>query len=200
MSVPYSFLGLLSVAEMHGYDLRRAYERVISPDRAIQPGQVYSTLQRLERDGQIVVAAVEQDDGPERRRYAVTVRGSSELEAWFLRPEVPAPVLQSELFSKVIVALLCGFPVERLLDTQRSAHLQRMRELTRQRQEGGLSMTLLADFALFHLEADLRWLDLTTARLRQLEESLDERLRATDLTITRRPRREGGNVWKPSTS
>lgn len=181
MSVPQTFLGLLSLSDMHGYDLKRVYDRVVSPERPLQPGQVYATLQRLERDGLIEVAAVEQDEGPERRRFALTPSGLDGLRSWLEAPEAPAPHLQSPLLTKVIVALLCGYPVEQLLETQRAAHLARMRELTRERQRGALPGALLADFALFHLEADLRWLDLTTARLRVLASSVAERARATGI-------------------
>ena len=69
------------------------------------------------------------------------------------------------LFVKVVLALMLGRPAERYLDTQRAAHLQRMRELTEIKREGTWSTPCLADHGLFHLEADLRWIDLTAARL-----------------------------------
>jgi hypothetical protein len=56
-------------------------------------------------------------------------------------------------------------PADVYLDAQRAAHLQRMRELTELKRGGGLVDGLLADHGLFHLEADLRWIDLTAARL-----------------------------------
>jgi hypothetical protein len=52
-----------------------------------------------------------------------------------------------------------------ILDTQRAAHLDSMRELTRRKAEGDLAEQLICDHALFHLEADLRWLELTASRL-----------------------------------
>ena len=69
------------------------------------------------------------------------------------------------LFTKVVLALMLGRPAERYLDTQRSAHLARMRDLTDLKRGGGLLDVLRADYGLFHLEADLRWIDVTTARL-----------------------------------
>jgi hypothetical protein len=60
---------------------------------------------------------------------------------------------------------MLGRNAEAYLDTQRAAHLQRMRELTEIKRSGSLVDALLADHGLFHLEADLRWIDLTTARL-----------------------------------
>lgn len=173
MNVPLALLGLLTVADLHGYDLKQLYDRLMTPGRPIKAGQVYSTLHRLERDGSIAVAAVEQEEGPERRRYALTGQGKQEIRDWLENPEPAAPALQSALFAKVVVALLAGFSVQLLLERQRASHLQRMRELTASRRNGGLTEVLLADFALFHLEADLRWLDLTAARIEQLAQQVD---------------------------
>ena len=69
------------------------------------------------------------------------------------------------LFAKVVLALMLGRPAERYLDAQRGAHLQRMRELTELKRTASLVDALLADHGLFHLEADLRWIDMTAARL-----------------------------------
>ena len=55
-----------------------------------------------------------------------------------------------------------------LLDQQRHAHLARMRDLTAMRRGAALPIALLADYALFHLEADLRWIELTAARADEL--------------------------------
>ena len=76
--------------------------------------------------------------------------------------------MQSELFAKVVLALMLDRPADSYLDTQRAAHLQRMRELTELKQHGSLVDTLLADHGLYHLEADLRWIDHTAARLSAL--------------------------------
>ena len=73
------------------------------------------------------------------------------------------PELTAE--ENVALPLMLGRDAQAYLDAQRAAHLQRMRELTEVRRSGGLVDTLLADHGLFHLEADLRWIDLTTARL-----------------------------------
>jgi hypothetical protein len=69
------------------------------------------------------------------------------------------------LFAKVVLALMLGRSAEVYLDAQRAAHLQRMLELTDLERRGSVVDTLLADHGLFHLEADLRWIDLTAARL-----------------------------------
>lgn len=169
-----ALLGLLSSADLHGYDLKQLCDRLVSPGRAIKQGQVYATLHRLERDGCITIAAVEQDDGPERRRYTLTSHGREQVAEWLNTPEPAAPYLQSALYAKVIVALVAGFAVERLIEAQRVAHMVRMRELTATRRAGSLPEVILADFALFHLEADLRWLDTTSARIAQVRDQVEE--------------------------
>ena len=119
--------------------------------------------------------APEPGDGPERKRYAITEAGTAEVEAWLSQPTQPEPHLQPELFAKVLLALMLGRSADRYLDMQRAAHVRRMRELTRLKEVGALVDTVLADYGLFHLEADLRWIDITWARLNELREMVGTR-------------------------
>ena len=170
MSVPLTLLGLLEREPSHGYDLKRDYDRWFGRGKPLPYGQVYATLARLARDGKAVPGEAEPGDGPDRKRYAITPAGIAEVEAWLAQPAEPEPHLQTVLFSKVVLALMLGRPAERYLDAQRAAHLQRMRKLTETKRSGPLMDTLLADYGLFHLEADLRWIDTTSARLAELAE------------------------------
>lgn len=172
MSVPHAFLGLLEPASRHGYDLKRLFDRYFAPDRPLKFGQVYATLSRLARDGWVVLASVEQGEGPERKRYAITEAGERELYRWLGQPIDPEPHLQAALYTKVTLAVLTGRSVTALLDAQRHAHLGRMRELAPVRRAAPLPVALLADYALFHLEADLRWIELTAARVDDLRTEL----------------------------
>lgn len=165
MSVPLTLLGLLEREPSHGYDLKRDYDAFFGRGKPLSFGQVYATLGRLARDGKVVMGEAEPGDGPERKRYVITDVGATEVGAWLTEPVEAEPHLQTVLFAKVVLALMLGRPAERYLDTQRAAHLQRMRELTEIKRTGGPVDALLADHGLFHLEADLRWIDLTTARL-----------------------------------
>ena len=65
-----------------------------------------------------------------------------------------------------------GRSAQDILDTQRAEHLRAMRELTRRKGTGDIADQLVCDHALFHLEADLRWLELTAARLDALAEQV----------------------------
>jgi DNA-binding PadR family transcriptional regulator len=172
VNIPCTLLGLLEPEPTHGYDLKQAYDHRFGHDKPLPFGQVYATLGRLERDGRVEVQGTEPGSGPERKRYAITANGVTTLEHWLAEPELPEPRLQSVLFAKVVLALMSGRPADRFLDTQRAAHLARMRELTARRRAGGLGQTLRADYALFHLEADLRWIDMTVSRLDQLTEEV----------------------------
>ena len=172
MSVPLTLLGLLEREPSHGYELKRDYDAYFGRGRPLPFGQVYATLGRLARDGKVMAADVEPGAGPDRKRYAITELGVREVEAWLAEPVEAEPHLQTVLFAKVVLALMLERPAERYLDSQRAAHLQRMRELTEIKRTGSLVDALLADHGLFHLEADLRWIDVTAARLQVLTETV----------------------------
>jgi DNA-binding PadR family transcriptional regulator len=168
VNVPLTLLGSLEPEPTHGYELKGAYDDHFGLGKPLPYGQVYATLGRLERDGRVEVLGIESGAGPERKQYAITPEGVTILDEWLTEPEPPEPYLRSILFAKVVLALLSGRPADRFLDAQRAAHVARMRELTAQRRSDGLGQALLADYGLFHLEADLRWIDMTESRLDQL--------------------------------
>jgi DNA-binding PadR family transcriptional regulator len=167
-----ALLGLLDREPSHGYELKRDYDTYFGRGRPLPFGQVYATLARLARDGKAVVGEAEAGAGPDRKRYTITEAGKSEVEMWLAEPIPAEPHLQTDLFAKLVLSLMLGRPAEIYLDAQRAAHLRRMRELTELKQGGKLMDTLLADHGLFHLEADLRWIDLTEARLAVLAEEV----------------------------
>jgi len=170
--VPVTLLGLLEREPSHGYDLKREYDTYFGRGKPLPFGQVYATLARLARDGKAVAGDSEPGAGPDRKRYAITDLGAAEVESWLAEPVEPEPHLQTVLFAKVVLALMLGRPAEHYLDAQRAAHLQRMRELTDLKQSKGVVDMLLADHGLFHLEADLRWIDMTAARLSTLADAV----------------------------
>jgi DNA-binding PadR family transcriptional regulator len=172
MSVPMALLGLLDREPSHGYDLKRDYDTYFGRGRPLPFGQVYATLARLARDGKAAAGDAEPGAGPDRKRYTITQTGKYEVEAWLSEPIPAEPYLQTDLFVKVVLSLMLGRPAEEYLDVQRAAHLQRMRELTDLKRQGNLVDVLLADHGLFHLEADLRWIDVTAARLTALAEEV----------------------------
>jgi DNA-binding PadR family transcriptional regulator len=165
MSVPLTLLGLLEREPSHGYELKRDYDAYFGRGKPLPFGQVYATLGRLARDGKVVAGEAEPGAGPDRKRYVITDAGVTEFEVWLAEPVEPEPHLQTVLFAKVVLALMLGRSADHYLDTQRAAHLTRMRALTELKRTGGLVDGLLADHGLFHLEADLRWIDTTAARL-----------------------------------
>lgn len=173
VSLPHALLGLLDGANRHGYDLKRSYDRRFGEVRPIRFGQIYRALAQLERDGLVEIAGVEAGSGPDRKRYSITPGGVSDLDSWVGEPEEPQPHRQSALYTKVVVALLSGRSAQRFLDEQRAMHLKAMRALTATRRAATSTQdAVLADYQLFHLEADLRWIDHTEARLAALAEEV----------------------------
>jgi DNA-binding PadR family transcriptional regulator len=172
MSASYALLGILGKQPSYGYDLKREYDFLYGKEKSLPFGQVYASLSRLLRDKKVEIEATEQSVGPERKLYAITTLGRTDLEAWLAMPEKLHPNTQTVLFIKVVTAILLDKEPNTYLDIQRAAHIERMRELTKLRRKSDLAESLQADYAIFHLEADLRWIDLTAVRLQLLKEEI----------------------------
>ncbi len=168
MSISRTLLGLLEAGPSHGYDLKRTYDEVLRTDRPLAYGQVYATLARLLKNGLVTVDGTEAGAGPDRKRYSITDAGVTDIDQWLTSPESPDEYLQNTLYTKVVLALMSHRSATQILDAQRAAHLVAMRQYTRRKQTGDLADQLICDHALFHLEADLKWLDLTASRLSEL--------------------------------
>jgi len=162
----HALLGLLEEGPKHGYDLKHRYDEHFPGARPLPFGQVYATLARLHRDGLVDIAAVESGAGPDRKLYVITPTGVTELEHWIDEP-TPVGLVRSELFSRVVVALISGRNADAVLDDQRSAHLVRMREVTERRRTADLIGAMACDFELFHLEADVKWIEHAARRLQR---------------------------------
>lgn len=164
MSFGHTLLGLLEKGPQHGYELKHRFDEEFASTRPLPFGQVYATLARLHRDGLVDIAAVESGAGPDRKRYVITSAGVSELEQWVDEPTPPGSV-RSELFSRVVVAMISGRNPDAVLDVQRATHLARMREVTERRRGADLVDAMTCDFELFHLEADVKWIEHAARRL-----------------------------------
>lgn len=172
MSASYALLGILGKQPSYGYDLKREYDGLYRGEKKLAFGQIYATLSRLLRDEKVTVSTSDQSSGPERKLYTITQLGREDLEAWLSTPEQLHPNTQAVLFTKIVTAILLDKEPNLYLDAQRSAHIARMRELTGVRRNGDLAQSLQADYALFHLEADLRWIDMTVSRLGTLTKEI----------------------------
>ena len=156
-------LGFLSQGPNYGYELKKMYD-----------GQIYSTLSRLERDGKVKeVEDAEKSAGPSRVKYQITDKGSEYFQKWLDEPEKVNPHLQTTMYFKVVLALMNNQDATKFLDSQRHSHIAEMRQLTKVRNEtDDLATTLLIDNTIFHIEADLRWMELAHSRINQLREEL----------------------------
>jgi DNA-binding PadR family transcriptional regulator len=170
---PHVVLGLLAGGPRHGYELKHAHDEHLPRAKPLAFGQVYATLARLARDGLIEQAGRARAGGPDRTTYALTEAGRSVLLRWLAKIEQPASHVVSTLLAKVVVALLVvdADHARAYLVAQRQAHTARLRELTAVKADPTASLgdVIAADFAIAHLDADLRWLEATRDRVADLE-------------------------------
>jgi DNA-binding PadR family transcriptional regulator len=168
MSVRHALLALLSEGPKYGMQLRQEFEARTGEVWPLNVGQVYTTLQRLERDG--LVASDGDDDGPQKG-YRITERGQTELLAWLRTPPDDAPPPRDELLIKVLVAVqVPGVEVDDVIQTHRRHLVELMQRYTAVKAdaaEDDVALALVVDAELFRIEGAVRWLDSAQARLRQ---------------------------------
>ena len=177
MSVRFGILALLDEAPSHGYQLKTAFERRTGGNWALNIGQVYTTIQRLERDGLVEVqapAGSPSDD--DRREYRITPAGHVQLAEWFENPVVPEAPARDELTIKVLLAVAAGdVDVTALLQRQRRASIEQLQAYTRRKAKADpardVAFLILLDALIFRTEAEIRWLDACDSRIRSLKEA-----------------------------
>jgi DNA-binding PadR family transcriptional regulator len=168
MSFRYGLLALLAEEPRHGYELKTAFERRTAGEWAINIGQVYTTLQRLERDGLVEPVGGQAD----RNDYRITGAGRAQLEAWYAAPVVAEGPPRDELMIKVLLAVAAAdVDVTDVLQRQRRASLEQLQAYTRRKARAhptdDLAFLLMLDALIFRTEAEIRWLDAAEARIRQ---------------------------------
>jgi DNA-binding PadR family transcriptional regulator len=169
MSVPYALLGLLNEGPKYGLRLQNEFEARTGEVWPLNVGQVYTTLQRLERDGLVESNG---EGARSRKRYRITAAGRRELETWLREPPELMPPPRDELVIKVLVALqIPGLDVHEILQVHRRHVVEVMQRYTKVKatvSEDEVPLALVADAELFRLEAIVRWLDAADVRLKQL--------------------------------
>jgi DNA-binding PadR family transcriptional regulator len=172
MSVRHALLALLSEGPKYGLQLREEFEARTGEVWPLNVGQVYTTLQRLERDG-LVDALDDDEDGDagSQKAYRITGAGSQELDRWLrVPPDLSSPP-RDELVMKVLVAVrVPGTDVHEVIQAHRRYLVQLMQEWTRLKEDEAdfdLALALVVDAELFRLDSLVRWLDTAEARLRR---------------------------------
>jgi len=173
MSVRYGLLALLDEAPSHGYQLKTAFERRTGGNWALNIGQVYTTIQRLERDGLVQAVDGHPAADEDRREYRITTAGRVQLGEWFDNPVVVEAPARDELTIKVLLAVAAGdIDVTALLQRQRRASVEQLQAYTRRKAkadpERDTAFLILLDALIFRTEAEIRWLDACDARIRHL--------------------------------
>jgi DNA-binding PadR family transcriptional regulator len=167
MSVRHALLALLSEGPKYGLRLRHEFEARTGEMWPLNVGQVYTTLQRLERDGLVASDGSEQE-GPQKG-FRITGEGRRELDDWLRTPAGSDAPPRDELVIKVLVALMVpGVDVHEVVQVHRRQLVEGMQRYTRLKAsapEDDVALALVADAELFRLEAIVRWLDAADARL-----------------------------------
>ncbi|MFI0485193.1 PadR family transcriptional regulator [Actinomadura sp. 9N215] len=165
MSIRHGLLALLSQGPRYGYQLRAEFESSTGATWPLNIGQVYSTLSRLERDDLVTRVGA---DAEGRFVYRITPAGEEDVRRWFATPIVRADRPRDELAIKLAMAVTTpGVDVARVVQTQRTATLRALQDLTRLKadapavpaEQGDRAWRLVLESMIFQAEAEVRWLD-----------------------------------------
>ena len=170
MSVRHALLALLSEGPKYGLRLREEFEAGTGEVWPLNIGQVYTTLQRLERDGLIESDDEDEQDSPQKR-FRITAEGDRELGAWLRTPQDMSSPPRDELVIKVLVALrVPGTDVHEVIQAHRRYLVELMQQWTRIKDADSgrdLALGLAVDAELFRLDAVVRWLDAADGRIKR---------------------------------
>jgi len=173
MSVRHALLALLEQQPMYGAQLRTEFESRTGSTWPLNIGQVYTTLNRLERDGLVESRGADSDGHP---LYALTEQGRAEVADWFDAPVARAQPPRDELAIKLAIAVtLPRMDVAAMVQRQRTATMAALQDYTRLKRQAtasdataDLAWSLVLDSLVFAAEAEIRWLDHCEARLRRV--------------------------------
>jgi DNA-binding PadR family transcriptional regulator len=170
MSVRHALLALLSEGPKYGLQLRQEFEARTGEVWPLNVGQVYTTLQRLERD-ELVASDDPAGEGPQKG-FRITPAGGRELARWLRTPPETTPPPRDELVIKVLVALrVPAVDVHEVVQVHRRHLVELMQQYTHLKAEApehDVALALVIDAELFRLEGVVRWLDAADARLQRL--------------------------------
>ena len=186
MSVRHAVLALLSEGPKYGLQLRHEFEERTGEVWPLNVGQIYQTLQRLERDGLVESDSDGDAEASPQKAFRLTAEGAEELSVWLRTPPDLGSPPRDELVIKVLVAIhVPGVDVHDVIQAHRRRIVELMQEWTRVKRDASehdVSLSLVVDAELFRLDSVVRWLD-----------AADSRLRRSD-----RPTREAAPMPKPA--
>jgi DNA-binding PadR family transcriptional regulator len=170
MSVRHALLALLSEGPKYGLRLREEFEAGTGEVWPLNIGQVYTTLQRLERDALIESEDDDERDSPQKR-FRITAEGQRQLAAWLRTPPDMSSPPRDELVIKVLVAVrVPGTDVHEVIQAHRRYLVELMQQWTRIKEadaDRDLALGLAVDAELFRLDAVVRWLDAADGRIKR---------------------------------
>ena len=173
LSFKHAILGLLADGPLHGYELKTLYQDQLVPSTTLNFGQVYTTLDRLQRDGWVEHDVVSQQERPDKKVYALTEEGRTRLREWLDAPSVLNLDMRNETCLKLMLARrLTQVDAIEIVMKEKRACLARLHELTQARARAKadgepVQTVLLLDLAVLRLEAFMKWLENCDELLRE---------------------------------
>jgi DNA-binding PadR family transcriptional regulator len=190
MTIRHALLALVSEAPKYGLQLQQEFESKTGEVWPLNIGQVYQTLQRLERDG--LVRSDDPDEPGPQKTFTITSAGRRELADWLHTPVDTAPPPRDELVIKVLIALqMTDVDIHEIIQSHRRelvAMMQRYTSIKADASVDDIPLTVVVDAEIYRLDAAIRFLDSVDARVRR--QTRPDRRRTP---VARQRRKTGAN-------
>ena len=167
MSVQHALLALLASGPRHGYQLKVEFDAATGGAAPLNFGQVYPTLQRLQKSGYVSQLEAPSDDDRAKTSFAITDNGRGQLKRWLSEPTPPPRTSRDELTVKILLAIETNEedPLA-IINTQRDATLAELQTIVSTKaQTEDLAALIDLDRQAMTAESEIRWLDLVEDRL-----------------------------------
>jgi len=164
-----SLLSILEQGPSYGLRLKMEFEERTGNIWPLNVGQVYNTLDRLERDG--LVSQRDPGDTDRQRLYEITAAGRERLERWFAEPAEESPGRDPLVLKLVMAAQHPGVSTSAVIQAERRGAVELLQRYTRLKSDHAdgrdAGWEFLIESLIFKTEARVRWLDACEARLRR---------------------------------
>lgn len=169
MSTKHAILGLLNQRPMHGYELKKEFEKSVSFIWSINIGQLYTLLKKLEEEKEIVKETVSQENRPDKQVYEITDKGRKELQEWLATPVIMRQIRDEFYLKMMFLPQVEKEAAERFIDEQMEFIEEQLEEFNKIKntniENRNKFMGVLIEASIMHFQADVQWLKLYKERM-----------------------------------
>ncbi|MBP2032107.1 DNA-binding PadR family transcriptional regulator [Clostridium algifaecis] len=169
MSTEHAILGLLNQRPMHGYEIKKEFEKSVSYIWSINIGQLYTLLKKMEKENKIVKKVVPQENKPDKLVYKIADKGRITLQKWLSEPVVMRQTKDEFYLKMMFLTQTKKEDAKKYIDKQVDIIEKQLNEFNKIKSTNKDSknnfMGVLLEASIMHFQVDIQWLNLYKERM-----------------------------------